>query len=67
MKLFTLGLVMLISSSLVAQSKKELLTQTEQLKAEIVKLNLEITELKKPKDVVIETEHQRASYGRGRV
>jgi FKBP-type peptidyl-prolyl cis-trans isomerase FklB len=65
MKLFTLGLIMLISSSLVAQSKKELLAQTEQLKAEILKLNTEITALKKPKEVVIETEHQRASYGLG--
>lgn len=65
MKLIAVGLVMLISSTLMAQSKKELLAQAEQLKAEILKLNTEITELKKPKETVIENEHQRASYGLG--
>ena len=65
MKLFALGFIMLISSTLVAQSKKELMAEAAQLKAEILKLNAEITELKKPKDVVINNEHQRASYGLG--
>jgi FKBP-type peptidyl-prolyl cis-trans isomerase len=65
MKLIAVGFIMLISSTLMAQSKKELLAQAEQLKAEILKLNTEITELKKPKETVIENEHQRASYGLG--
>jgi FKBP-type peptidyl-prolyl cis-trans isomerase len=65
MKLIALGFVMLISSTLMAQSKKELAAQAEQLKAEILKLNSEITELKKPKETVMENEHQRASYGLG--
>jgi FKBP-type peptidyl-prolyl cis-trans isomerase FklB len=65
MKLFALGFIMLISSTLLAQSKKELMAEAAQLKAEILKLNTEITELKKPKEVAIENEHQRASYGLG--
>jgi FKBP-type peptidyl-prolyl cis-trans isomerase len=65
MKLLALGFIMLISSTLLAQSKKELMAETAQLKAEILKLNTEITELKKPKEVAIENEHQRASYGLG--
>jgi len=65
MKLFALGFVMLISSTLFAQSKKELMAESAQLKAEILKLNAQITELKKPKEVAITNEHQRASYGLG--
>lgn len=65
MKLFALGFIMLISSTLLAQSKKELMAEAALLKAEILKLNTEITALKKPKEVVIENEHQRASYGLG--
>jgi FKBP-type peptidyl-prolyl cis-trans isomerase len=65
MKLFALAFTMLISTALVAQSKKELMSEVAQLKAEIIKLNTDITELKKPKEVVIENEHQRASYGVG--
>jgi len=65
MKLFALGFAMLISATLFAQSKKELMAETAQLKAEILKLNAELTELKKPKEVAITNEHQRASYGLG--
>jgi len=65
MKLFALGFIMLLSSTLLAQSKKELMAETARLKAEIVKLNAEITGLKKPKDIAITNEHQRASYGLG--
>jgi len=65
MKLFALGFIMLIGTTLVAQSKKELMAEVAQLKAENLKLNTEITELKKPKEVVLENEHQRASYGVG--
>jgi FKBP-type peptidyl-prolyl cis-trans isomerase len=65
MKVFALGFIMLLSTTVFAQSKKELLAEAERLKAEIVKLNVEITELKKPKEVVLQNEHQRASYGLG--
>lgn len=65
MKVYALGFIMLLSTTLFAQSKKELLAEAERLKAEIVKLNVEITELKKPKEVVLQNEHQRASYGLG--
>jgi len=65
MKAFALVFVTLISSTLFAQSKKELLAEVDKLKAEIVRLNVEITELKKPKELVLQNEHQRASYGLG--
>jgi FKBP-type peptidyl-prolyl cis-trans isomerase len=65
MKLFALSFVMLMGTTLFAQSKKELMAEVAQLKAENLKLNTEITELKKPKEVIIENEHQRASYGVG--
>lgn len=65
MKLFAFGFIMLVSSTLFAQSKKELMAHVAQLKAETEKLKAEIVELKKPKEVVIENEHQRASYGVG--
>ena len=53
MKSFAFALIMLISSTLIAQSKKELVAQVAQLKAEIEKLKSEIVELKKPKEVEI--------------
>ncbi len=65
MKLFVFAFVMLISSTLFAQSKKELVAEVAQQKAEIENLKAEIAELKKPKEVVINNEHQRASYGVG--
>lgn len=65
MKLFAFVFVMLISATLFAQSKKELITEVAKLKAETEKLKTEIADLKKPKDVVITNEHQRASYGLG--
>lgn len=65
MKLFALGIAMLIGSTLFAQSKKELMSEVAQLKTEIEKLKAEIVELNKPKEVQLVTEHQRASYGLG--
>ena len=65
MKLFAFVFVMFISSALIAQSKKELVAEVAHLKAETEKLKSEITELKKPKEVEIKNEHQRASYGVG--
>lgn len=65
MKLFALGFIMLMGTTLWAQSKKELMAEVAQLKAENLKLNTEITELKKPREVALENEHQRVSYGVG--
>jgi FKBP-type peptidyl-prolyl cis-trans isomerase FklB len=65
MKLVAIGFITLISSTLAAQSKKELMAESAQLKAEILKLNTEITQLKKPKEISLDNEHQRASYGLG--
>lgn len=65
MKLFAFGFMMLFGSTVLAQSKKELAAEVENLKAEIIRLHVENTELKKPKEVVISNEHQRASYGLG--
>ena len=56
---------MFISSTLFAQSKKELMSEVAQLKTEIEKLKGDIVELNKPKEAQIITEHQRASYGLG--
>ncbi|HLT75527.1 MAG TPA: FKBP-type peptidyl-prolyl cis-trans isomerase [Ohtaekwangia sp.] len=66
MRYFILVLAMGISSSAaVAQSKKELIKQVEELKQEISRLQNEITELKKPKTVNISGELQEVSYGIG--
>ncbi len=65
MKLFAFVFMMLIGFSVLAQSKKELSAEVDKLKAEIIRLNVENTALKKPKEVVINNEHQRASYGLG--
>lgn len=65
MKFIVFALSILVSTSLLAQSKKEVLAENGQLKAEITRLKSEIEELKKPKEVAIETEHERASYALG--
>ena len=58
MKSIIACLVLFISFSLQAQSKKELV-------AEIDKLKAEITELKKPKEADLSNKHKKASYGLG--
>lgn len=58
MKLIVLGAALLLSTSLFAQSKKE-------LQAEVTKLKAEIEQLKKPKEVELDNEHKKASYGLG--
>ncbi|MEY4929620.1 MAG: hypothetical protein RI909_344 [Bacteroidota bacterium] len=65
MKLIAFACMMLVGSTVLAQSKKELAVEVEKLKAEVIRLHVENTELKKPKEVVISNEHQRASYGLG--
>src|SRR5690348_4574407 len=58
MKSFITCLALVISFSLQAQSKKELIAENDKLKAEIA-------ELKKPKEVDLSDKHKRASYGIG--
>ncbi len=58
MKHFILCSVLLINSSLLAQSKKELQAEVNQLKATI-------EEMKKPKEILIDSEHKKVSYGLG--
>ena len=65
MKLFAFVLVIFLHTNLIAQSKKELVAEVAQLKAKNEKLRSEIVQLKKPKEVVLNNEHQRASYGVG--
>jgi FKBP-type peptidyl-prolyl cis-trans isomerase len=58
------GLIVL-SSSLFAQSKKELLDQVSKLKTETAQLKNEIELLKKAKEITLSTEQKKASYGVG--
>ncbi|HEY9049306.1 MAG TPA: FKBP-type peptidyl-prolyl cis-trans isomerase [Ohtaekwangia sp.] len=58
MKLFVFCLSLIISMPLFAQSKKE-------LQAQVTKLNAEIAELKKPKDILLTDTVKKASYGLG--
>jgi FKBP-type peptidyl-prolyl cis-trans isomerase len=58
MKILIPSLIILVSSSLFAQSKKE-------LSAEIAKLKTEIEGLKKPKEVDLSTTDKKAAYGIG--
>ena len=53
------------SSTLFAQSKKELLNEVSQLKSETQTLRLQIEELKKPVEVQLIDKHKKASYGLG--
>lgn len=53
------------SSSLFAQSKKELQNEVTQLKSESQALRLQIEELKKPVEVQLTDKHKKASYGLG--
>lgn len=65
MRLSIFCLSLLISTSLVAQSKKTLLTQVEQLKKEAELLKTEIVQLKTPKVVQLDDTLSKASYGLG--
>jgi FKBP-type peptidyl-prolyl cis-trans isomerase len=58
MKLIACTLLCLIATAGWGQSKKELV-------AEVARLKTEIENLKKPKEVLLKNEHQRASYGIG--
>src|SRR5688572_28167507 len=58
MKSIIICLALVISFSLQAQSKKELVAENDKLKAEIA-------QLKKPKEVDLSNKHQKASYGLG--
>lgn len=58
-------LVVLISASAFAQSKKELQAKVTSLTSEVTALKAEIEQLKKPKEVSLNTIHERASYSLG--
>lgn len=57
--------VVLISLSTQAQSKKELTEQLNKKQAEVLKLQAEIEQLKKPKEVDLSTTKKKAGYGIG--
>jgi FKBP-type peptidyl-prolyl cis-trans isomerase FklB len=61
----TLLLVLLLGGAVLAQSKKELAEQLKQKQAEIIKLQAEIDQLKKPKEVDLNTAQKKAGYGMG--
>lgn len=48
-----------------AQSKKELITKTQQLSAEVEALKKQVDELKKPKAADLNDQHKKASYALG--
>jgi FKBP-type peptidyl-prolyl cis-trans isomerase FklB len=58
MKFIVTTFLIILNMSLAAQSKKDLLTQVDQLKAELA-------ELKKPKVIDMTDKHQQASYALG--
>ena len=65
MKISIFCMALLISSTLFAQSKKELQNEVAQLKIEAQAFKKEIEELKKPVDVQLTDKHKKASYGLG--
>jgi FKBP-type peptidyl-prolyl cis-trans isomerase len=72
MKLIVVCLAVLMSPALCAQSKKELQTEVNKLKADINQLKIEgdllrteNLDLKKPKVISLEDTHKKASYGLG--
>jgi FKBP-type peptidyl-prolyl cis-trans isomerase len=65
MRLTIIILALIASSGVYAQSKKELKAENTSLKSEIATLKSQIEELKKPKEVVLDNEHKKASYALG--
>lgn len=65
MRLFILCLVLAFSTPIVAQSKKTLLAQIEQLKKDNAQLKADMDSLKKPKEVVLKDTIQKVSYAIG--
>ena len=65
MRLIIVFMALLAAPGLYAQSKKELQAQANQLRTEVAKLQSEIQELQKPKEVLLDNEHKKASYALG--
>jgi FKBP-type peptidyl-prolyl cis-trans isomerase FklB len=65
MRLYILCFALALSTSLFAQSKKELLTEVDRLKKEAEQLKTEIEKLKKPKEVELKDTLNQVSYGIG--
>jgi FKBP-type peptidyl-prolyl cis-trans isomerase FklB len=57
--------VLALAFSASAQSKKELAEQLKEKQAEVIKLQAEIDQLKKPKEVDLSTSKKKAGYGMG--
>ncbi len=65
MKILTLCLLLVASTSLFAQSKKELQAEINNLRTEISSLQDKLVELQKLPVFILGNEHQKASYGLG--
>jgi FKBP-type peptidyl-prolyl cis-trans isomerase FklB len=65
MRLSILFILLLIISPAFAQSKKELKAEVDKLKGEVAALNNQITELKKPKTVDLNSNDKKVAYGIG--
>lgn len=65
MKISALCFLLITSSPLFAQSKKELQAELKRLHTEVSDLQAKIEDLQKPLVVVLNNEHQKASYGLG--
>ena len=65
MKKYIFCVALLASSTLFAQSKKELQNEVERLKTETQTFKKEIEGLKKPVEVQLTDKHKKASYGLG--
>jgi FKBP-type peptidyl-prolyl cis-trans isomerase len=65
MKLSLFFLSLLLSTSLLAQSKKTLLAQVDQLKREADQLRVEVVQLKTPKEIEPNDTLSKVSYGLG--
>jgi FKBP-type peptidyl-prolyl cis-trans isomerase FklB len=63
---FTLFIILsLVCASVYSQSKKELEAKVQSLQSEIRNLQLQIEELKKPKEADLSTDKKKAGYGMG--
>ena len=65
MRVYVFGLLLLVGTTALGQSKKELAAQVASLKTEVEKSKAEVAELKKPKEANLADKHQKASYALG--
>jgi FKBP-type peptidyl-prolyl cis-trans isomerase len=65
MRLSLVTLALLWTCSVFGQSKKDLKDQVSKLNAEVAQLKSQIEDLKKPKVILLDNEHKKASYALG--